>query len=274
MRLRKTLAFAGGEAEKPQKIRTLAFALTFSLPLLASCGAHAAPVNNGGFLMPGPATTASGNAAKASTGTTGRQRPVRPAGPACGSGIESLLQPGETVRQSVCRFGRDYVMTDSSLLIVTRVREEFTFDPIALAMHASRTDMRGLSAQGIADWEPGEDSVFVLTKNDRTLTVIPNEDMGDTIPAYTMPFSTATLRSDSMAYQSGILFIAPREGEVAAFSFSGGVQSRTLPLRSRLPDAGFFMRGGMLVFGKAGVEETEIRVEGNDITRIRLIKRL
>ncbi len=272
MRLRKTLAFAGGEAEKPQKIRKLTFALTFSLPLLASCGAHAAPANNGSTLPSRPA--ASGNAATASARMTARQGPVTPAAPVCGSGIESLLQPGETIRQSVCRFGRDYVMTDSSLLIVTRVRETFTFDPIALAMHASRTDMRGLSAEGIADWEPGEDSVFVLTKNDRTLTVIPNENMGDTIPAYTMPFSTASLRSDSMVYQSGILFIAPREGEVAAFSFSGGVQSRTLPLSSRLPDAGFFMRGGMLVFGKAGVEETEIRVEGNDIMRIRLIKRM
>ena len=274
MRLRKTLAFAGGEAEKPQKIRKLAFALTFSLPLLASCGAHAAPVNNGGTLPPRPTAAASGNTATASGRTTERQRPARPAGPACGSGIESLLQPGETVRQSVCRFGRDYVMTGTSLLIVTRTRESFTFDPISLAMHASRTDMREYQAQGIADWEPGEDSVFILTRNDRTLTRIPNENMGDTVPAYTMPFDTTMLGSESMVYYSGFLFIAPRGADVMVFSFDGGLGSGSLPLRSQLEDAGFFTRGNMLIFGKAGVEETEIRVDGRDIKNIRLIKRM
>jgi hypothetical protein len=262
MRLRKTLAFGGGEAEKPQKIRTLAYALTFSLPLLAACGAHAAATSGGNTV---PTRQASG---------IRMQERQRPTGPACGSGIESILQPGEAVRQAVCRFGRDYVMTDNSLLIVTRARESFTFEPISLAMHATRTDMREYQAQGIADWEPGENSVFVLTRNDRTLTRIPNEDMGDTVPAYTMPFDTSVLGSESMVYYSGFLFIAPRDAPVMAFSFTGGVESRNLPLRSQLEDAGFFTRGNMLIFGKAGVEETEIRVEGSDVKSIRLIKRI
>ncbi|MFH0884865.1 MAG: hypothetical protein V1861_04095 [Candidatus Micrarchaeota archaeon] len=265
MRLRKTLAFCGEEAKKPQKIRKLAFALTFSLPLLAACGAHATSLKSGSTLPAQPVVQAR---------LQERQRPTRPAGPACGSGLESLLQPGETIRQTVCRFGRDYVMTNTSLLIVTRTRESISFEPISLAMYATRTDMGQLQEQGIADWEPSEDSVFVLTKNDRLLTRLPNEGMGDTVPAYTMPFDTSALGSESMVYYSGFLFIAPRGANVMALSFDGGFQSRSLPLRSQLADAGFFTRSNTLIFGKAGVEETEMRVEGTGINSIRTIRRI
>ncbi len=260
MRLRKTLAYGDGEALKPQKIRKLAYALALSMPLLAACHAHAIP----------PRETAPLQAARET-----RQEPQeRNDSPACGSGLEGVLQPNETVLEAVCRYGREYVMTDASLLIVTRVPQTFTFDPIVLSMHASRTDMGQMREQGIADWEPSEDSVFILTKNDRTLTRLPNEGMGDTVPAYTMPFDTSMLGSESMVYYSGFLFIAPRGGDVMVFSFGDEVQSGTLRLRSRYDDAGFFMRQDKLIFGKAGLEETEIRVNGPAIKDIELIKRI
>jgi hypothetical protein len=260
MRLRKTLAYGDGEASKPQKIRKLAYTLAFSLPLIAACHAHAVPARD---TTPIEAAREAQEAPR--TGKTG---------PACGTGLEGVLQPGENVLEAVCRFGREYVMTDASLLIVTRPSPTLTFDPIVLSMHASRTDMQQMREQGIADWEPSEDSVFILTKNDRTLTRLPNEGMGATVPAYTMPFDTSMLGSDSMVYYSGFLFIAPRGGEVTVFSFGEDVRSGTLPLRSRYDDAGFFMRQDKLIFGKAGLEETEIRVNGPEIKNIELIKRI
>lgn len=178
--------------------------------------------------------------------------------------------------EAVCRFGRDYVMTNTSLLIVTRPAPSMTFDPIVLSLHATRTDMGPMRSQGIADWEPSEDSVFILTKSDRTLTRLPNEGMDATVPAFTMPFDTTMLGRESMVYYSGFLFIAPRGGDVAVFSFGGGIRSGTIPLRSRQRDAGFFMKENRLFFGKAGVEETEIMVDGPDteINDIRLKKRI
>lgn len=265
MRLKKTLAFANGEAETPRKIRKLAYALTLSLPLLAACGAHAAAAP-GAAPMPNQAQARQAAQAQparpqpAAPLARGQPMPARAPIP-CGSGVDVILRPAENVEETVCRFGREYVMTDSSLLIVTREQQQpFSFEPISLSMHASRTEMAEYRAQGIADWEPAEDSIFILTRNDRMLTRIPNEGMGGTVPAYTMPFDTSSLGRDSMVYRSGVLLIAPRQGSVVAMSFQGGFRSRTLPLRSGLDDAGFFVRGNALFFGKSGVEETEIRL--------------
>jgi len=259
MRLKRTLAYGEGEVSKPQRIRKLAYALALSLPLIGACHAHAGPAAE---------TVPAAHAILSHESVRPRAR-----GPACGSGLESILHDGELVLEAVCRFGREYVMTDESLLIVTRPPPAMTFDPISLSMHASRTDMAQMRGQGIVDWEPSEDSVFVLTRNDRTLTRLPNEGMGATVPAYTMPFDTSMLGSDSMVYYSGFLFIAPRGGDVMAFSFREGVQSGTIPLRSNRQDAGFFMKENRLIFGVSGIEETEIRANGSGMKGIELIKR-
>jgi hypothetical protein len=271
MRLRKTLAYGlgnadgpekEGEAGRPRKFKKLAFAFTLALPLIAACGARTVSAREG---------LAS---AVASSLIAPRQAAREARAPPCGSDIESLLQPGELVTGTVCRFGRDYVMTTTSLLMIRRQAEEMTFDPISLRMRVTRTDMRDMIRQNIADWEPSEDSVFVLTRDDRLLTRLPNEGMGDTVPVFEMPFDTSALRSDSMVYFSRFLFIAPQNADVVAFSFTGAPSSHNLPLRSEHRDAGFFMRDGMLIFGKAGIEETEIRVEGPDVSDIKMIKRL
>jgi hypothetical protein len=270
MRLRKTLAYGlgnadgpekGREVEKPNQIKRLAYAFTLALPLIAACGVRTVSAREG-------LTSAVASSIIA-------PRPAREAkAPPCASDIGGILQPGERVTGTVCRFGRDYVMTTTSLLMIRRQAEEMTFDPISLRMRVTRTDMRDILSQGIADWEPSEDSVFVLTRADKLLTRLPNEGMGDTVPVYEMPFETSMLGSDSMVYHSGFLFIAPQGANVLVFSFSGeSTGQERLNLRSELPDAGFFMREGRLIFGRSGVEETEIRVDGPEIKSIRLIKR-
>jgi hypothetical protein len=180
----------------------------------------------------------------------------------CGAGMEAYLKKGERISEVRCRFGLEYVMTDRSLLIVDRRQE--TEGGITLNTHFSRTDMSTLNALGIADWEPTEDSVLVLTRKS-TLVRLPNEGMGDTVPVYRLGFDTSKLGRSSMTYHSGTLFIAPRGQYVVAMTFQGKAQTTLLALRSSLPDAGFFYRGERLIFGKAGVEETEIIARGDRI---------
>ncbi len=261
MRLKRTLAYSGGEIEKPNVIRRLAFTAALALPLLCSCAAHAAPDRTGFSYRAAEETRAAAE--------KGRQRTLQRR--ACGADLGGALMNGERAKEAVCRFGREYVMTEMadaegnlrrSLIIIERPQAAEGDAQLSLRMHTTRTDMDGFAARGIADWEPTEDSVLILTKNDSTLTRIPNEGMGETVPAYVMPFDARGLGRAGMVYHSGILFIAPRGEGVIAISFSGEMRSVALPLRSERADAGFFTRGGSLVFGKAGAEETAISVNG------------
>jgi hypothetical protein len=249
MRLRKTLAYGDGEIKKPGKWRVLEFAAI--MPLLATCAARAIPA---GGTVPAVAPQAE---------TPMTQTPERAT--KCGSGLGSMLEQGERVTESVCRFGREYVMTSTSLLIVTRERENIlTFDPISLRLHASRTDMQGYMQRGIVDWEPAEDAVYILMR-DRMLIALPNEGMGATVPAYEMPFETAGLGRNRMAYHSGFIFIAPLSGNAIVISFADGLDSRYLRVGPGPADTGFFERNGRLFFGKRGMQETAITVGGSGV---------
>jgi hypothetical protein len=248
----RTLAYGGEDTERrPKLIKKLAYATSFLLPLVTACAArtaHALPARDSSYQRIMDDAREYGRILA--------PKPVRELKRrTCGSGLEGVLQPGEIVIESKCRFGHEYVLTDRSLLRV--YREQISEGNLTLNLQVTRMDMDGLNARGVADWEPAEDSVFVLTK-DKLLVRLPNEGMGDTVPAYPLGFDTASLGRYSMAYQSGILFIAPRGMHALAMTFDGERKTTILQLHSAHKDAGFFYRGNTLIYGKPGVEETAV----------------
>jgi hypothetical protein len=263
MRLTRTLAYGGENPDRrPRLIRKLAYATAFLLPLVTSFTANALPARDSAFERIRDEARAYEHKVFAPKHARELKRRT------CGNGLDEMLQPGERVIESKCRFGNEFVLTDRSLLRV--YREPITEGNLTLNLQVTRMDMKDLNAGGVADWEPTEDSVFVLTK-DRMLIRIPNEGMGETVPAYPLSFDTSSLGRYSMAYQSGILFIAPRGMHALAMTFEGARKIAILQLRSPHKDAGFFFRGSTLIYGKPGVEETAVLAEGG-LDSLRYVK--
>ena len=241
---------------------TWTVALLVSIPTehgaLAARGSTSAAEQSGGMVGKRPAPPQSSTDGQSSEES-------------CGMDFRHLLWEGEIVREVRCAFDRQYIFTNKSLLVVEHFPEsgERKEDvSVSLSSTCTRTDMKGMIAKGIVDWEPTEDAVLVLTRADSRLYVLPNEDYGETIPAYQLHSDVSRVTRDRMVYHSKILFIAASQSIIYAMSFQEGYKTVLLSLRSS-EDAGFFMRKGILLFGKAGVEETEIRVEGG-IDNIRL----
>ena len=192
--------------------------------------------------------------------------------PVCGIDISPYLESGETVLDRRCRFGYEHLLTDRALLRVDT--ETITEGKLTLRLQVTRTDMLWLRPQGLAAWQPTETEVFVLTK-DGNLIRLPHQDPGPTVASYSLGFDTSTMGRDSMAYQSGILFLAPHGMHAMAMTFGEERRIMLLHLRSSLPDAGFFHKGTVLVYGKPGVEETEVQTTGGlDGLHFRTTKRL
>ena len=91
---------------------------------------------------------------------------------------------------------------------------------------------------------------------------MPNEEIGDTIPEFELPFDTANIPRNRMIAHSGFLFIAPLSGNALVMSFGDQQDSRFIPIRSSNAREGFFLREDRLFFGRKGIEEREIRIGG------------
>jgi hypothetical protein len=244
---RKKLAYGDGEIKGPSKKRFLAYT---GLVLLA-----------GSFH----------SCATASAIPQQRERPasvrIEPQlERACRPDVRGILRPGEVARESVCRYGREFVLTSTSMLIIERnSASDLNVDDISLRMHFSRTDMADIYARGLVDWEAGRSACFFLTA-DRGLVIYPNSEMGETVTSYTLDFETRSLGRNNMVYHSGFVFIAPPGREVLALGEDG--DSRVLG-QVAAAGHGFYTRGGRLFLGK-GRQEREIIVRSTDIEEIEI----
>ncbi|MEW6722618.1 MAG: hypothetical protein AB1324_05130 [Candidatus Micrarchaeota archaeon] len=277
----KRLAYGEGErleARKPKFVKTLVFGATF-FAAMAAC----APATNA-IPARDPAAIEARRVPSARPGQRERApiaEPVRLSEPFCrmrgrtleystGSAIVSLsnfLEDGERLREIACRGERAFVLTDRSLLIV-RPGGGMDLDDdgidIRFVAAYSRTDMRGILQPGLVAWTQSDDTVFFLARNG-ALTLLPIENMGDSIPSFTIPYDVAGAR---MTHHGGYLFLATRSEMVVVRA----PESRTLPLRTTLSSPAFYTSGGSLFFGKRGVEENEIRI-GERIDEVSLVRR-
>jgi hypothetical protein len=238
----KKLAFSRSvPVERPEFRKKLFFPSLISVVSLISCApvAHALPAQD-------PAT-------KLLTSDMMRK--------SCAPEAEKQLRRGEKIVEAICRRSRDYVFTGKSLLVFTRHDEELVPSKITLKSSHSRTDMRGILSPGHVDWTASDDSAFFLTQ-DKVLTVIPAQGMGETVDTYTMPFD---VRNAKLWYQSGRLFIAGDE-EMMVTSFGLKTKASLIPYILRTKDRDFFQHAGKLFFGNER-ERIEIRFEGD---RVRL----
>ncbi|MFN7991626.1 MAG: hypothetical protein U0R44_05705 [Candidatus Micrarchaeia archaeon] len=254
---RKKLAYGDGKAERPVMRKSLVFSTIAVLVATASCCA---------------ATDAYTRSRPAPARPSASHRPL--AVPQHHSDfIQSQLQPQEKVAEIVHLGSRDFVLTNTSLLIVSGGEGgRFISSEIEMIGHAVRTDLTAILQRGLVDWEPSERRCFFLTR-DRTLTVIPNQDMGDTIPGYSMPFETAGLSRERMQVHNELLFIAPYSGSILTMSFSTeDGESRYLPLGPGAHEDVFSSRGGRFYFGDRSAG-TEIRVSGNSVNDVTIVIR-
>lgn len=265
----KTLAYGDGmtEVAKPKLVKKLGFSgIALLLAVTTNCATAEAIPKDRTVARPAPV----------SAQAPARRAPMAPPlRSECMPDMEPIrVREGERRIETVCRGGREFVMTDSSLYIRSR-EDERDFEngrEIRLQAHITITDMRGYAGRGIVDWEPAGDSVAILTRSDSTLTVIPDSEMGDTVPVYRMPFDVSGVTRDRMAYHRGHLFIAPPGGDTLVLSFGQNEGSRLIPLRSARPDAGFFMKGERLFFGRNGAEESEVVVRGPNADDVSVVQ--
>ncbi|MCI0504390.1 hypothetical protein L0Y65_06835 [Candidatus Micrarchaeota archaeon] len=281
MQGRKRLAYGKGDGEeagKPRLIRKLAFGLTVAATMSACSPATNAvavrnPVLEEARLTQSqkspprhksPDAAASRNPACSMSGRTldysSERGMVR---------IVNLLEAGETLAGIACRTERAFVLTDRSLFVVRPGggSPDLVNDGVDISFVAaySRTDMSGILSAGFVAWTQSDDAVFLLTRNG-TLTLIPLENMGSTVPSYNIPYDVS---GASMAYHQGYLFLATLSGQMVVIR---GAQIRSIPFQASAGNPAFFVSGGNLVFGTKGAEETEIRM-GEGIDRISLVRR-
>ncbi|MEW6035553.1 MAG: hypothetical protein AB1529_02990 [Candidatus Micrarchaeota archaeon] len=271
---RKRLAYGDGEgveARRPKLIRTLVFGSAFFAAMTACTPCtNAVPIREPAVERPRRAPPATESAGHAES----------PGAPSCrfsGRTLEystndtvmrlvNLLDSGESVREVICRRDRAFVLTDTSRIIVRpgSGNQLPDGDGTAISHLASytRTDMAGLNSRGIVDWEATDSACYFLTR-DRRLTVLANDELGDTVPEYELPFDTAGLGRNRMAFHSGFIFIAPLSGSAVVMSFGENAGASYLPLESADRRAGFIVRGDRLFFGKNG-KEKEIIIGGPD----------
>jgi hypothetical protein len=177
----------------------------------------------------------------------------------CNPDVERLLKKGERIQESICMINHDFVLTNTSLIIVNRHNPDRQKGGIKIVASFSKTDMRDIFKQGHVDWAASEETVFFLTK-DGVLTLIPVEQMGDTVEAYRL---SCNVKNAKLAYHSDHLFIAG-QGEIIATSFSNGVSSVSVPFSLEVKNPDFFESAGKLFFGN-GKQKVEIKINGEEV---------
>lgn len=249
---RKKLVYGDGIVAKPKIMKTLVFSATF-LATLTACS---------------PSTNAIPKRDPAVEEARHSRTPLPRLGEQTIAGCfpdiaRMTMERAERVTETVCRGNREFVLTDRALYIRTRVdqRLDMQDSEVTLNNYYSRTDMRGLIARGIVDWEATESACYILTR-DRKLTVLANEDIGETVPEFELEFETSGLGRNRMFVHSGFLFIAPLSGETLVMSVADHMDSRFLPLVSSDAREGFFLSQNRLFFGRKGNGEREIRIGG------------
>ncbi len=264
----RRLAYGDGNSEfaRPRVIKRLGFSgIALLLATTANCGSACA--------VPRDATERIHNATAVQEPRRAESpRLVGPANSQCMPDMGPIqVRAGERRLETLCRAGHEYVLTDSSLYIRRRAggRDVMGETEIRLLADTSITDISGYAARGIVRWLPTDDSVLIITRDDRRLTVLPDEGMGDTVPSYVLPFELAGVTRQRVAYQSGFLFIAPPASDMLVMSFGDHAGAAFLHIRSSGGSDGFYTRDGRLFFGAKEGEGREIRIRGptvNDVS--------
>jgi hypothetical protein len=243
----KRLAFAVDE-RKPQRMKNLFFASVSSLAasLMLSCApAHALPAVK---IIPPAAAMAPEKKALS-----------------CEPNLRGILEKDEKVLSKKCAEGKEFVLTNRSLIIVLDGMPIIDEDGNVIQPRFSRTDMSEIFKRGLAGWEASAKACYFLT-DDRALIALPNAEMGESVPEYEMPFETKGMGKGRMIYFSGALLIAPYDGMMLAMSGDAELKMRRVALQSESRDAVFHISGKKLYFGTDGIE---IRIRGGEVEIIR-----
>ncbi|HSB47560.1 MAG TPA: hypothetical protein VLD37_06100 [Candidatus Bilamarchaeum sp.] len=250
---RKKLAYGEGEkwVSRPKIMKSLVFSATF-FACMTSCAPNISAIPTRDPVV------------EQARRETARRAPALER--ACRPNLANVLRKGESVRETVCRDGRDFVLTSTSLIIIERSREDSyrsTFEGPSIDRFFTRTDMSDIYARGLVDWEAGPDACYFLTA-DRSLTVYPNADMGDTVPSFTFSFDTRSLGRNAMVFHSGFAFMAAPGEE--AIAFGGDGHKRMLGVFAG-PGQSLTARGGRLFLGETEIVVRSQRIEEIEIRR-------
>jgi len=232
MKLVKRLAHRREGVPKPEQ-RKMLFFRSMTLPLVLAAAISTCSMAN---------TPATVNALPKKFVT---YKDVKPCAP-----DKSLLQDGEKIKETRCLKDKKLILTDTSLLVIHDSNQEGA----VIELTSSRTDIRSVLERGLVAWSQSDDTAYFLTK-DRKLTLIPLEDMRDTITTYTLPFDVDNLK---MVHFNNMLFMAPIAGEVARLTFSDGVDVATMPIKMNAKNPDFFVSDQTLFFGEKKGEKVEI----------------
>lgn len=186
---------------------------------------------------------------------------------------DNVLEVLECPIAIACPYDEVTILTGRALIMVYRNGEESTDGEISISLESSRTDMNEILRPGFVDWAQSPEMVYVLTL-DGNLTLVPKNDMGETIPVYRMGFDA---RNADLQYSEGFEFIANNAGQIVVMMATPEGATRTvleLPqrLRERVDeeDFDFFHSNGRLYYGNPGGDRVEIVVGGPSVTDVRL----
>jgi hypothetical protein len=190
----------------------------------------------------------------------------------CSEEIKAIvLEPHEVIRETHCGKNHTFILTNTSLIIVTPSNEEQAdtgVDGITLRLTYTRTDMRDILKHGLVTWTQSEEACYFLTKNG-SLRVISVEKKDDD-PEYTLPFD---VQKAKMILHSNFLFIAaPVAARMVIISLSDKYDKRGLPLLFDATNAEFFVSDGKLYFGEKDGKKATITINGQRIKDIEIVE--
>jgi len=183
-----------------------------------------------------------------------------------------VFEPGEIVRETVCGKNRTFVLTNTSLIVVTPSKDEEVetgIEGVTLKFTYTRTDMREILKNGLVTWTQTEDACYFLTQ-DKVLHRIVSIGSKEDDEEHLMPFDVQKAR---MIYHSGFIFIAaPVSGRLMIMRFSNKPESGGVPLLFDAKNPEFFISNGKLYFGEKDGKKAEIRIDGQCIGDIKVIE--
>ncbi len=182
-----------------------------------------------------------------------------------------VFEPGEVVHETFCGERRTFILTNTSLIVVTPSSEEEAdtgVEGVTLRLTYTRTDVRDILKHGLVAWTQSEDACYFLTKNG-SLRAISIEERDDG-PEYLLPFD---VRKAKMVCRSGFLFIAaPAAKRMVIISLSDKPDRGGVPLLFDATKSDFFISDGKLYFGEKDGKKAEIKINGQCINNVKVVE--
>lgn len=241
--------------DKPRRKQKLFFSTLLILPLVASQASPALLTDRDSRKLQPPAIT-------------NPKAPVHN----CSEELKAIIfEPDEVVRETFCGKNRTFVLTNTSLIVITPSNEEEAdtgVEGITLRLTYTRTDMREILQHGLEAWTQSEEACYFLTKNG-SLRII-SVDKKDDAPEYLLPFD---VQKAKMICHSDFLFIAvPVAARLVIISLSDKYDKRGLPILFDATNSEFFISDGKLYFGEKDGKKAKITINGQRIKDITVIE--